>query len=203
MEPGSKKLYSLSGEISSGESLTASRDLGGSTLAAKLFCVRSTLSQSASRRTSLEPAGLKIRTKPSYADAQFVNRIRLLVTVGGASRRMTSITTGSRSGVVVARTAGRPSAFYRCFLCPTRITACWRAARHCCGALWSTVRGRTRRRSSRMLIAYPTPPLCAAGRKAWTSHNRSIRLPARRLRGRFSGWNLLIRIRTKRGSYAG
>jgi len=37
MEAGSEKLYSLSGEISSGESFAASQDLGVSTLAGKLF----------------------------------------------------------------------------------------------------------------------------------------------------------------------
>ena len=187
MEAGSKKLYSLSGEISSGESFTASQDLGGSTLAAKLFCARSTLSQSVSRRTSLEPAGLKIRTRPSYADARFVNRIRLLVTGGGASRRMTSITTGSRSGVVVARTAGRPSAFCRCFLCPTRITACWRGCRHCGGALRSTAPGSKRRLRSKTLTVCQIPLRCAAGRTIWTPPNRPFPFCGKQLPAWFTG----------------
>ena len=127
--------------------------------------LRSSLSQYRSRWSGLLPAGPKTRTKSFYADARFANRIRLLVMVDGASRHTTSITTGSGfAGAAVSVAEGR-SPFFRCFLCPTRISAFWRAARHCCVALWSTVRGRRRRQSSRMLTAHPIPLLCAAGSK--------------------------------------
>jgi hypothetical protein len=69
--------------------------------------------------------------------------------------------------------------------------------------LWSTVRGRRRRRSSRMLIAYPIPLLCAAGYKVWTHHRRPCLFSARRLRERLTGWNLLTGIRMGQRSYPG
>ena len=165
--------------------------------------LRSSLSQCRSRWSGLLPAGPKTWTRSSYADARFVNRIRLLAMGDGASRRTMSITIGSGfAGAAVSDAEGR-SPFCRCFLCPTRITACWRAARHCCVALWSTVRGRKRRRSSGMLTAYRIPLLCAAGRKVWTSHSRPCLFSARRLRERLSGRNLLARIRTGQRSYPG
>ena len=76
-----------------------------------------------------------------------------------------SITIGLGFAGAAVSDAEGPLPFCRCFLSPTRITACWRAARHCCVALRSTVRGRRRYRSSRILTAYPIPLLCAAGRK--------------------------------------
>lgn len=161
------------------------------------------MSQCRSRWSGLLPAGPKTRTRSSYADARFVNKIRLLVMVDGASRRTMSITIGSGFAGAAVSDAERPLRFCRYFLCPTRITACWRAARHCCVALWSIVRGRRRRRSSGMLTAYRIPLLCAAGCKVWTSHSRPCLFSARWLRERLSGWNLLTRIRTGQRSYPG
>jgi hypothetical protein len=92
-----------------------------------------------------------------------------------ASRRTTSITTGSGFGVAAASSAGGPSPSCRCFHSLTPITAWWRAARHCSGALWSTVRGREQCRSSRMRIAYRIPPRFAAGRRAWIVLSRHFR----------------------------
>ena len=161
------------------------------------------MSQCRSRWSGLLPAGPKTRTRSSYADARFVNRIRLLVMVDGASKRTTSTTIGSGFAGAAVSVAERHSRFSRCFLCPIRITACWHAARHCCVALWSTVRGRRRRRSSRMLTVYPIPLPCAAGHKVWTSHSRPCIFSARRLRVQCSGWNLLTRFRTNQRSYPG
>ena len=165
--------------------------------------LRSSLSQCRSRWSGLLSAGPKTRTKLFYADARFANRIRLLAMGDGASRRTTSITIGSGFAEAAVPDAERPSRFCRYFRYPIRITACWHAARHCCVALWSTVRGRRRRRSSRMLTAYPILLLCAAGLKVWTSHSRPCLFFVRRLRERLSGWNLLTRIRTGQRSYPG
>lgn len=161
------------------------------------------MSQCRSRWSGLLPAGPETRTRPSYADARFANKIRLLVMVDGASRRTMSITIGLGFAGAAVSDAEGPLPFCRCFLSPTRITACWRAARHCCVALRSTVRGRRRYRSSRILTAYPIPLLCAAGRKVWMSHIRPCLFFARWLRERLSGWNLLTRIRTRQRSYPG
>jgi hypothetical protein len=128
--------------------------------------LRSSLSQCRSRRSGLPRAVPKTRTRSSYAGARFVNRIRSLVTGGAASRHTTSITIGSGFAAAVAEAAGRPSPSCRCFLCPTRITAYWRAARHCCCALWSTARGRRHCPSSKTLIDYPIHPLSGDGRAA-------------------------------------
>lgn len=163
--------------------------------------LRSSLSQCRSRWSGLLPAGPRTATRSSYADARFANRTRSSATVDAASRRTMSITIGSEFAGAAVSVAEGPSPFCRCFLCPTRTTACWRAARRCCGALWSAVRGRRPRRSSRMLTASRIPLRCAAGLKAWTSLNRSILLSARRLRERLSGWSLSIR--TKRHFYPG
>ena len=161
------------------------------------------MSQFRSRWSGLLPVGPKTRTRSSYADARFVNKIRLLVMVDVASRHTTSITIGSGFGGAAVFVAEGPSPFCLCFLCPTRITACWHAARHCCVALWSTVRGRRQRRSSRMLTAYPIPLPCAAGHKVWTSQSRRCLFSARQLRVQRSGWNLLPRFRTNQRSYPG
>lgn len=165
--------------------------------------LRSSLSQCRSRWSGLLSAGPKTRTKLFYADARFANRIRLLAMGDGASRRTTSITIGSGFAEAAVPDAERPSRFCRYFRYPIRITACWHAARHCCVALWSTVRGRRRGPSSGMLTVYRIPLLCAAGRKVWTSHSRPFLSSARRLREWLSGWNLLTRVRPGRRSYPG
>jgi len=141
--------------------------------------LRSSLSQFRSRRSGLLPAGPKTRTRSSYAGARFVNRIRSLVTGAAASRRTTSITIGSGFAAAVAEAAERPSPSCRCFLFPTRITACWRAARYCCGALWSNARGRRHCPSSKTLIDYPIHPLFGDGRAAWTVLIRRLPFSAR------------------------
>ena len=176
----SKKLYFLSVGFSSG---------GGAPLPAMILAgrsqrrnpceVRSSLSQFPLRRTSLPPTGRKTATRSSYADVRFVNGIRSLVTDVAASRRTTSITTGFGSIAAAAPIAGRPSLSFRCSLFLTRISVCWRAVRHCCGALWSTVRGRRHCPSSRTLIGCPILPQSAAGRVVWTFLNRRFPFSAR------------------------
>jgi len=137
--------------------------------------LRSSLSQFRSLWSGLPPTGPKTRTRSSYAAARFASRIRSSVTDGGASRRTTSITTGS--GFVVAAVSdaeGRlPSC--RCFLFHTRTTACWRAASHFCSGWWSLVRGRRQYRSARILIGSPIHRRCAAGRLVWIAAGRGIR----------------------------
>ena len=141
--------------------------------------LRSSLSQCRSRWSGLLPAGPKTRTRSSYADARFVNRIRLLVMVDGASRRTMSITIGSGfAGAAVSDAEGR-SPFCRCFLCPTRITAFWHAARRCCDALWSSAHGRRHCPSSRILIDCRIRPLSGDGRAAWTVLIRRLPFSAR------------------------
>ena len=133
--------------------------------------VRSSLSQSPSRCTSLQPAGRTTATGSFYASARFVNEIRLSVMAAAASRPTTSITTGFGSIAAAAPTAGRPLLSFRCSLFLTRITVCLRAARHCYCALWRAVAGTRRCRSSRILIDYPIPPLSGVGRVGWTRPN--------------------------------
>jgi hypothetical protein len=97
--------------------------------------LRSSLSQFPSRQTRYRPTGRKTATRTSYAGVQSVNEIRLSVMGAAASRHTTSITTGFGSIADAAPIAGRPSPFFLCSLFLTRITACWRAARRCCGTL--------------------------------------------------------------------
>ena len=54
-----------------------------------------------------------------------------MVTVAAASRHTMSITTGSGFAGAAARTAARPSPFFRCFLFLTPTSVCW----HACQAL--------------------------------------------------------------------
>ena len=130
--------------------------------------VRSSLSQSPSRCTSLQPAGQKTATGSFYASVRFVNEIRLSVMAGAANRLTMSITTGSGSIAAAVPIAGRPSPSFRCSLFLTRITAYWRAARHCCCALWRAVAGTRHCRGLRTLIDYPIPRPSGAGRVVWT-----------------------------------
>ena len=141
--------------------------------------LRSSLSQCRSCRSGLLPAGPKTRTRSSYAAARSVKRIRSLATVAAASRRTTGITIGSGFAGAAVEAAGRPSPSYRYFLCPTRITVCWRAVRHCCGDLWSTARGRKHFPSSKTLIDYPILPLCGDGQAVWTVLSRCLPFSAR------------------------
>jgi len=140
-----------------------------------LVRLRSSLSQCRSRRNSLLPAGRKARTRSSYADARFVSRIRLLVMGVGASRRTTSIMTGSGFAGAAADAAGRPSPSFHCSLFLTRITVWWRGVRRCSGALWNIARGRRLCYPSRIPTACRTHRQCGAGRVALTA--LSLRLP--------------------------
>jgi hypothetical protein len=165
--------------------------------------VRSSLSQSPSRCTSLQPAGRKTATGSFYASARFVNEIRLLVTAAAANRHTTSITTGFGSIAAAAPIAGRPSPSFRCSLFLTRISVCWRAARHCGGVLWSTVRGRRHCRRSRTPIACPIPPLSAVGRAVWTVLSRHFLFSTRPSPAWLTGWRAVSRPMTKRGRCPG
>jgi hypothetical protein len=114
--------------------------------------------------TSLKRTGLETSTRPSCGDARLVNAIRSSATGAAASRRTTSIMIGLRSVAVAALVAGRPSLSSPCFLSLTPTTACWRAVRHCGGALWSTASGRRRHLRSKTRIACPILPRFAVGR---------------------------------------
>ena len=141
--------------------------------------LRSSLSQCRSRWSGLLPAGPKTRTRSSYAGARSVKRIRSSATGGAANRRTTSITIGSGFAAAVAEAAERPSLFCRYFLCPTRITACWRAARHSYCALWRAVAGTRHCQGSRTLIGCRILRLYAAGQAAWTALIRRLPFSAR------------------------
>jgi len=143
------------------------------------FRLRSSLSQLPPRRRSLKPTGQKTATRSFYADARSVNGIRSSVTAAAASRPTTSIMTGFGSIAAAAPIAGRPLLFFLCSLFLTRSSVCWHDARHCDCALRSTVRGRRRCRSSRMLIVCPIPPLSAAGQPVWSFLNRLFPFSAR------------------------
>ena len=155
------------------------QDLGGSTPEGSPLRLRSSLSQSPSRCTSLQPAGRKAATRSFYADVRFVNTIRSLVMAAAVSRRTTSITTGFGFIAGAAPIAGRPSRSFRCSLFLTLITVWWRAARRCAGALWSTARGRRRCRTSRILTACRPRRQCGAGRAAWTALSSRFPFSAR------------------------
>ena len=150
------------------------------------------------RWTSLQPTGQKTATGSFYASVRFVNEIRLSVTAVAASRLTMSITTGSGFIADAVPIAGRPSPSFRCSLFLTRITACWRAARHCSCALWSTVAGTRRCRSSRTLIDYPIPPLSAAGRAVWTRPSWLFPFSVRPSPAWLIGWFAVVRLLTKR-----
>ena len=175
-----KKLYSLSvGFFFRRRGSASAMILAGRRQRRNPCEVRSSLSQSPSRCTSLQPAGRKTATRSSYADARFVNRIRLSVTDVAASRPTTSITIGLGSVAAAAQAAGRPSLFFRCFLFLTRTTVCWHAARLCSVALGRPARGRRHCRRSWTLIVCPIPPLCAAGRAVWTAPRQRISFSTR------------------------
>jgi hypothetical protein len=141
--------------------------------------LRSSLSQCRSRRSGLLSAGPKAWTRLFYADARFANRIRLLAMGDGASRRTTSITIGSGFAGAAVFVAEGPSPFCLCFLCLTRITAFWHAAKRCCGGLWSSAHGRRHCPSFWILIGCLTHPLSAAGQAAWTVLIRRLPFSAR------------------------
>ena len=133
--------------------------------------LRFSLSHFLPRRTSWKRTGPETATRSSCGDALHVNGIRSSATDAAASRRTMSTTIGLGSAVVAAPVAGRPLLSFRCFLSPTRITACWRAVRRCVGDLWNTALGKRRRLCSKTLTGCPIPPRSAAGRAAWTDLN--------------------------------
>ena len=165
--------------------------------------VRSSLSQSPSRCTSLQPAGRKTATGSFYASARFVNEIRLLVTAAAANRHTTSITTGFGSIAAAAPIAERLLLSFRFFLFLTRISVCWHAVRHYSGALRSTVRGKRHRPSSRTLIGCPILPLFAAGRAVWIVPSQSFPFSTRPLPAWLIGWLPVVRPLMKRGHCPG
>ena len=164
---------------------------------------RSSFSQSPRRWMSLPPTGRKALTRSSYADARFVSRIRLLVMVDGASRRTTSITTGSGFAGAAAEAAGRPSPSFRCSLFLTRITVWWRAVRRCSGALWKTALGKRLCRLSRILTACWTRRQCGAGQAAWTALSSRFPFSARPSPAWLIGCLAAVRFLTKRGRCPG
>ena len=164
----SKRLYSLSVGFSSGGGASQPAEiLAGHRRRRSPFEVTILFVQHRPGRSSLLRAGPTTATRSSYACVRSVSVIRLLGTVIAASRRTTSITTGLGFGVAAVSSAGGPSPSCRCFHSLTPITAWWRAATHCCGALWSTVRGKAQCRSSRMRIVCRIPRPFAAGRRVW------------------------------------
>ena len=149
--------------------------------------VRSSLSQFPLRGASLPPTGQKTATRSSYADVRFVNGIRSLVTDGAASRHTTSITIGLISAAAAVPVAGRPLPSCRGFRCLTPTTVYWLVARHCGGALRSTIPGNRPRRHSKTQTACPIPPRFAVGRVAWSVPSQRFLFSARRLLASFTG----------------
>src|ERR1700739_16995 len=144
MQGGCRKLYALSVGFSFRRgSFTVSQDLGGSNADCEaLLRERSSLSQSASGRTSIEPAGPQTATRSSYAIVRFVNRTRSWATDGAARRHTTNIPIGSEYAGAAVGTAARPSRFFRCFLFLIPTSVCWHASRRCGDALKNAVHGR-------------------------------------------------------------
>ena len=143
--------------------------------------LRFSLSHFLPRRTSLKQTGPGTATRLSCGDALRVNGIRSSATDAAASRHTMSITIGLRSVAVAAPVAGRLLLSFRCFLSPTRITACWRAVRRCGGDLWSTVPGKRQRLRSKTLIACPILPYFAAGQVVWSALNWGFLFCVKRL----------------------
>ena len=127
----------------------------------------------------------------SYGDALHVNGIRSSATAAAASRHTMSIMIGLASVAVAAQFAGRLSLSSHCFLSLTRITACWRAVRHCDGALWNTALGKTRCLHSKTLTACPMLLPSAAGRAAWIALNWLFRSCVKRWLALLTGWRVV------------
>ena len=138
----------------------------------------------------------RVASKLSCADAPLVNAIPSSVMDAGASSPTMNTTTGSASGAVAAPAAGRPSPFFHCFLSLTPTTVCWRALRHCDGALWSTAPGKRPRLRSKTRIAYPILPRFAAGAAA---PNRLFPFSTKRSSASLTGWRPAIRPISKLG----
>lgn len=200
-----KRLYFLSvGFFFRRRGPASGDDLGGSNTGGGALCeVRSALSQSTLRRVGSRPTGQKAATGSSYADARFVNKIRSSDTGTAASRHMTSITTGFVSSAAAASYAGQRSPSFRCSLCLTRITACWRAGMDCSGVLWSTARGRRHCPSFKTLIGCPIRPRSAAGQLAWTVSSWFFPFSARRSHAWPVGWPADVKPLIKRSYQLG
>jgi len=124
----------------------SSSELGRSRPGQSPYEPRFFLSHFLPRRTSSKPIGLETATRSSCGDARFANGIPSLATDGGASRRTMNITTGLGSDAAFALVAGRASLCFPCSLSLIPTTACWPARRRSAGTLWSTARGKRRRR---------------------------------------------------------
>lgn len=149
------------------------------------------------RRTSLKRIGPETATS-SCGAALHVNGIRSSATAAAASRHTMSITIGLASVAVAAQFAGRLSLSSLCFLCLTRITACWHAVRHCDGALWNSAPGKKRCLHSKTLTACRLLLQSVAGRAEWTALNWLFRFCAKRWLALLTGWRLVTSI-TKLG----
>ena len=91
---------------------------------------------------------------------------------------------------------GRMAKFYSL----TRTTVCWRAIRHCGGALWNTAPGKRPRLRSGTRIVCLIPPRSAAGRAVWTPLNRLSLFSAKRSPAPLTGcWRVVILPITKLG----
>ena len=121
-------------------------DLGGSAPGQSPYEPRFFLSHFLPRRTSSKPTGLVMSRTSCCGDARFANAIRSSGTVAGASRRTMSITIGLGSDAAFAPLAGRASLCFPCSLSLIPTTACWPVRRRFGDTLWSTARGKRRRR---------------------------------------------------------
>ena len=65
-----------------------------------------------------------------------------MVMAGGASKRMTPVTTGSSTAATSANSANKLSLSFPLSPCPTPITAWWRVVRYCGDVFWSTAHGK-------------------------------------------------------------
>jgi len=157
------------------------------------YKLRFRLSHFLPRRTSSKRSGPRTARKSSCGDARFVNAIRSSAMDAAASRPTMNTTTGSGSVAVAAPVAGRPSPSSRCFLSLTLITVCWRAVRHCDGALWSTIPGKKPRLRSKTRIVCPILPRFVAGPTDWTAPNRLFLFSAKRSSASLTGWRPVIR----------
>ena len=144
-------------------------------------------------RTSLKLIGPETATR-SCGNALNVNGIRSSATAAAASRRTMSIMIGLVSVAVAAQFAGRPSLSSHCFLSLIRITACWRAVRHCDGALWNTAPGKTRCLHSKTRTACPMLLQSAAGQAAWIALNWLFRSYAKPWLVLLTGWRVVPSI---------
>ena len=149
--------------------------------------IRFSLSHFPFRRTSWKRIGPPAVSRPFCGNARFVSTIRSSAMDAAASRHTTNITIGLPSAAAAAPVAGRLSPSCRGFRSRTPITACWRVARRCGGALWSTTPGSRPRLRSKTQTACPIPPRSDVGRSAWIAPNRGFPFTSKRSLASLSG----------------